>query len=364
MTPIAPLAQSLSPRSLETVPILKSLSAASRQLAELKGLAATIPRPEILINTLVLQEAKDSSAIESIVTTHDELYRDDLFPDEMANAAAKEVLRYREALKVGHDLVRSTGLLTCNHILAIQKELERNDAGFRRLPGTTLQDGFGKVVYTPPQNSQEVLALMADLEKAINEPELLPVDPLIKMAVIHHRFETIHPFYDGNGRTGRIINVLYLVKEGLLDIPILYLSRYIVTHKADYYRLLQAVRETGEWADWVVYMLTAVEQTAAQSCQTVNAIKEALLDCKHRIRAKRPRIYSQDLINSLFNHPYTRIAFIERDLQVTRLTATKYLDQLAEDGVLSKQKVGRNNYYINAALMEILAGTAMREGGE
>lgn len=363
MIPMQPLLQTISQERLETISILKKLGAASRQLAEMKGLAATIPHPAILINTLVMQEAKDSSAIENIVTTHDELYRDDLFPEQFENPAAKEVLRYRQALRVGFDLVQETGLLTCNHMIAIQAELEQSNAGIRKLPGTTLQDGTGRVIYTPPQSHQEIIDLMTDLERIINEPQALAVDPLIKMAVIHHRFETIHPFYDGNGRTGRIINVLFLVKEKLLDIPILYLSRHIVTHKGDYYRLLQEVREKDAWEEWILYMLTAVEQTAKQTCQTIHAIKEALLDYKHRIRENHP-FYSQDLINSLFQHPYTRISFIERDLQVSRLTATKYLEKMTADGLLEKRKVGRNSYYINVALNQILTGESMTEGSQ
>ena len=198
-----------------------------------------------------------------------------------------------------------------------------------------------------------IVALMRDLEQVINNPDALPVDPLIKMALIHHQFESIHPFYDGNGRTGRILNVLYLVKEGLLDIPVLYLSRHIVETKGDYYRLLQAVRDHDVWEEWVLYMLEAVEQTAEQAVKMVVAIRDALFDYKHRIREQH-KFYSQDLINSLFMHPYTKIEFLQNDLQVSRLTATKYLDLLAETGFLEKQKVGRTNYYINQALTRIL----------
>lgn len=194
---------------------------------------------------------------------------------------------------------------------------------------------------------------MRDLERFINGDELLAVDPLIKMALIHHQFESIQPFYDGNGRTGRILNVLYLVKEGLLDIPVLYLSSHIVRTKANYYRLLQTVRDQDRWEDWVVYMLDAVEVTAVQTLQTVQAVKTALLDYKHRIRASH-KFYSQDLINNLFTHPYTKIEFVQRDLQVSRITATKYLDTLVESGFLTKKKAGRSNYYINRALNQIL----------
>jgi Fic family protein len=358
MNAIPPL-ETLSPERFDTPTILKKLALASRKLAELKGVAASIPNQSILINTLGMQEAKDSSAIENIVTTHDELFKDDAFPESFANPAAKEVLRYRQALRIGFEQVLQTGLLTNNHIFQIQAELEQNNAGFRKLPGTALKNGFGETIYTPPQSPIVIHELMRDLERFINQHDCFNADPLIKMALLHHQFESIHPFYDGNGRTGRIINVLYLVKEGLLDIPVLYLSRHIVRTKADYYRLLQAVRDQDVWEEWVMYMLTAVETTAGETITTIHAIKAALMDAKHRIR-EHYRFYSQDLINNLFTHPYTKIDFIERDLKVSRLTATKYLDALTDGGFLQKQKIGRSNYYINIALNAILTGAAMQ----
>ena len=355
-TPHLPLEQ-LDASRFETPAILKRLAAASRQLAELKGVAASIPNQSILINTLGLQEAKDSSEIENIVTTHDELFQGDLLSDAAPSPAAKEVLRYREALRVGFDHVRQTGLITNNHLIDIQAALERNQAGFRRLPGTALKDGGGRTVYTPPQDAAEIAVLMGELECFVNEPDRFPADPMVKMALIHHRFETIHPFYDGNGRTGRILNVLYLVKEGLLDIPVLYLSSYIVRRKSDYYLLLQGVRDEDLWEDWVLYMLAAVEHTAARGIATIGGIKMALLDYKHRIRAGY-RFYSQDLINNLFMHPYTKIEHVQRDLQVSRLTAAKYLDTLAEGGFVRKLKVGRSNYYVNVALNAVLTSAS------
>jgi Fic family protein len=345
--------ETLDARRFETPAILRRLASSSRKLAELKGIAASMPNQGILINTLGLQEAKDSSEIENIVTTHDELFKDDVLPEAFANSAAKEVLRYRQALRVGFDLVRSSGLLTSNHIVQIQGELERNNAGFRKLPGTALRDGAGRTVYTPPQDPAEITALMTDLERFINDAGLFDADPLIKMALIHHQFESIHPFYDGNGRTGRIVNVLYLVKEGLLDIPVLYLSQHIVRNKRAYYDLLQRVRVDDVWEDWVLYMLEAVEVTAGRTLRTVQAIKAALMDYKHRIRTQH-KFYSQDLISNLFSHPYTKIEFLQRDLQVSRMTATRYLDALAQTGFLVKQKIGRGNYYVNLALNQIL----------
>lgn len=214
------------------------------------------------------------------------------------------------------------------------------------------------VIYTAPQDATEVEALMADLERFINDDALFDVDPLVKMALIHHQFESIHPFYDGNGRTGRIVNVLYLVKQGLLDIPVLYLSRHIVRTKADYYRLLQEVRERDNWEDWVLYMLAAVEHTAAEGIATIQAIKALLMDYKHRIRAGH-RFYSQDLINNLFSYSYTKIEFVQHDLKVSRLTATRYLEALTTAGFLYKRKIGRSNYYINLPLYRILTGEAL-----
>ncbi len=337
--------------------ILKRLASSSRKLAELKGIAAAIPNQNILISALGFQEAKDSSEIENIVTTHDELFKEDVLPEASQSLAAKEVQRYRQALMLGYGMVKESGLITANHIIEIQAELERNNAGFRKLPGTALKNGEGHTVYTPPQDPATIVELMRDLERFLNDAEAFPADPLIKMALAHHQFESIHPFYDGNGRTGRIINVLYLVKEGLLDAPVLYLSSHIVRTKADYYRLLQAVRDADAWEDWVLYLLEAVEHTAAQTIVTIHAIKDALFDYKHRIRAEF-RFYSQDLINNLFTRPYTKIEFVQRDLGVTRLTASKYMDALTEGGFVQKHRVGRNVYYVNRVLYGILSGAS------
>ncbi len=355
--PVQPL-EHLDPARFEVAAVLRKLVTAHRHLAELKGVASSVPNQAILISTLGMQEAKDSSEIENIVTTHDELFREAAFSEAAASAAAKEVARYRQALGAGYNSVLENRLLTVNQILAIQAVLERSRAGLRKLPGTVLQDGAGRTVYTPPL-PQHLPGLMTDLERFINDPATSALDPLVKMALIHHQFESIHPFYDGNGRTGRIINVLYLVKEGLLESPVLHLSRAIVRTKADYYRLLQNVREQDTWEEWVLYMLGAVEQTAKEGIITIQAIKALLMDYKHRIRAKY-RFYSQDLINNLFSHPYTKIDFIQRDLKVSRLTATRYLDALAKDGFLDKQKIGRHSYYINEPLYRILTGEAPR----
>lgn len=337
---------------IESHAVLKKLTQAHRALAELKGICQSIPNQIVLINSLSLQEAKDSSEIENIITTHDELFHS-LLPDYTMNAATKEVQNYAQALHCGFQLVMQHKILTSNHIVEIQATLEKNRAGFRKQTGTMLKnERTGEVVYTTPQHSDEIIALMSDLERFINQ-ENPQYDPLINMALIHHQFESIHPFYDGNGRTGRIINVLYLVLMGLLDIPVLYLSRYLVRNKDEYYRLLQYVRNTGEWEDWILYMLDAVENTSLHSIGTVKAIKTAMQDYKHRIRAQCD-FYNQDLINHLFKYPYTKIDFIMKVLNISRPTAAKYLDELAQAGFLHKQKKGRSNYYINIALFDIL----------
>jgi len=340
---------------LETKSVLKKLAVAHRALAELKGAAGLVPNDAILVNTLSLQEAKDSSAIENIITTHDDLYRSDDMAGRFASVAAKEVYSYARAMREGFQAVRETGLITLNDILAMQATLERNQAGFRKLPGTALKnDRTGEVVFIPPQSYDEIAPLMDNLERFINGDDAVELDPLVKMAVIHHQFETIHPFYDGNGRTGRILNILYLVKEDLLGTPILYLSRYINQNKDDYYRLLQAVRTDGAWEAWLLFMLAGVEQTAAQTTRLVHQIRDLMLDHKSRIRGELPRIYSQDLLNNIFSHPYSKIAFVERDLAVSRITATRYLDELTRIGVMRRLKMGRESYYMNLALLDLL----------
>jgi Fic family protein len=347
---------SLPPKiELETKAVLRRVSSAQRYLAELKGVSASIPNQNILINALSLQEAKDSSAIENIITTHDDLFKEGLFPEETIHPAAKEVGNYATALRRGFALVKEHQLLTGNHILEIQEILEKNKAGYRKLPGTDLKNQLtGEVVYTPPQRLDEIEILMKNLEAYINDDSLSEVDDLIKMSVIHYQFESIHPFYDGNGRTGRIINILYLVLKDLLTLPILYLSRYIIKNKSQYYELLQGVRDTQDWETWILFVLRGVEETSKQTIETIQSIKQVMLDYKHRIR-KSCKFYSQDLINNLFYHPYTKIEFIERDLRVSRLTAAKYLEELCKQGLLKKQKMGRTNYYINLGLFQVLA---------
>lgn len=343
---------------IETPAVLKALAPAHRYLAELKGKASSIPNQGILIDTLSLQEAKASSEIENIVTTQDELFQFEAFADSIDSPTAKEVARYRDALRHGYERqLELGGSLSNNLIIAMFRILKRSQGGYRSTPGTTLlNEGTGERVYTPPQDAGQIRKDMERLETFINVTgNACDLDPLTQMALIHHQFESIHPFPDGNGRIGRIINVLFLTKCGLLDIPILYLSRYITKEKTEYHRLLQHVRDVGDWEEWLLYMIKAVEVTAKETLLLVEGIKGLMAAIKKRLRDDHLKIYSQDLLNNLFRHPYTRIEFVERDLSVSRKTAAKYLDELAEAGLLLKHKSGRNNYYINHALFSLFS---------
>lgn len=343
-------------KDVETIAVLRKAVAANKALAELKGLVSSIPNGNILIETLALREARESSAIENIISTVAEVYQSSLLTLQFATSSAKEVHLYAKALKKGFELVNASKLLTNKTILQIQAIVEQNDAGFRKLPGTKLlNDKTAAVIYTPPQDANEIVDLMANLEKFINDDEMSDLDPLIKMAIIHHQFESIHPFYDGNGRTGRIINILYLIQKNLLNLPVLYLSKYIIEHKNDYYNLLQTVRENDDWETWIIYMLSGVEQTANASVVLIHDMKVLMQAMKDNLRKKLPKLYSQDLMNNLFKFPYTKIEYIEKDLEVSRSTAIRYLETLVQLNFLEKQRIGRDNYYINQPLFALLS---------
>ena len=325
---------------VETKPVLKKLASAHKYLAELKGLITSIPNQNILLETLTLREARESSAIENIISTIAEVYQSNIFSEQFISANTKEIHLYATALKKGFELVKKNQLLTNAIIVEIQQILEQNNAGFRKLAGTKLlNDKTGEVVYTPPQEYDNIVLLMQNLEIFINDDSISDIDPLIKMAIIHHQFESIHPFYDGNGRTGRIINILYLVQKELLHLPVLYLSSFIIKNKAAYYKLLQQVRETNEWENWILYMLEGIEETAKESIIVITGIKNEMQRYKNILREKLPKIYSQDLLNNLFKYPYTKIEFIERDLSVSQRTAMRYLEALEKEGLIKKQKI-------------------------
>lgn len=335
--------------------LLKALALAHRHLAELKGCAKSIPNQGILVSTLALQEAKASSEIESYVTTQDELFQADLQLAAGISIAAKEVSRYREALMLGYEQMREQqGLLTNGLLISLFQMLKNSAEEFRQTPGTVLKnDKTGKTVFVPPQDAAEILQHMQALEQFINTAED-GLDDLLKMAVIHHQFESIHPFSDGNGRIGRIVSVLYLSKTGLLEAPVLYLSRFINQHKTDYYRLLQAVRDQGDWQAWLLFMLQAVAETAQTTVVLVEGMRELMAETKQRLRQELPKLYSQDLLNNLFRHPYTRIEFVQRDLGITRQTAAKYLKQLAAKGIVQEFAQGKHMYFINTPLVRLL----------
>ena len=333
--------------------VWQALADAHRHLAELKGLCESLPNSALLIDTLSLQEAKDSSEIENIITTHDELYA---YEPESASVAGKEVKNYVAALRVGLADVRSSGLIRLSTILAVQEAVQLNNAGLRKVPGTVLRhERTNEVVYEPPQDAVLIEQLMSALVNFIHaDPEVDGLDPLLRMAITHHQFETIHPFYDGNGRTGRILNLLMLQRDGLLNMPVLYLSRYITQTKAQYYQLLQSTRVSGDWVPWCVYVLKGVAATAKSEIGLIKNMRDLMQETKHTLRDTLPKIYSQELMNNLFRYPYTKIEFVERELSVSRITAAKYLDALTEHGFVEKQKKGRTNFYINRPLFNLL----------
>lgn len=335
---------------VESKIVLKKLASARAALAELNGITKLIPKPEILINALTLQEAKDSSAIENIITTHDELYQADINIGSMSSQT-KEVQDYKKALIGWYHYVREHKNLIINHIRDIQQTIEHNNAGIRKTSGTLLKnDQTGDIVYIPPQDHQEIIHYLSDLEQYINTSD--DTDPLIKMAIIHHQFESIHPFHDGNGRTGRIINILYLVLEWLLDLPVLYLSGYIIKHKSEYYKLLQQVRDTGEREPWILYILDGIEQTSLATTKLIKEVWMIMWETK-KIMKSETKFYTKDFLEILFNHPYTKIDFIVDELNITRKTASKYLQLLEQLWILQCVKIWTTNFYINIKLYNL-----------
>lgn len=334
---------------LETKAVLKQAISAARMLAELRGLAAQIPNQGMLINSIVLQEAKLSSEIENIVTTNDELYRAEADADGKTDPQTKEVLRYREALYHGFDSLKERPLST-NLFIEIVRIIKRQDLELRALPGTVLKNpSSGEVVYTPPAGQAVIRDKLSNLEQFIHAEDEL--DPLVKMAVMHYQFEAVHPFPDGNGRTGRILNLLYLVERGLLDIPVMFLSRYIIANRAAYYEGLRGVTERQDWENWVLYILRAVEATARQTFEQVTRIRDLMERVRERVQRELPGVYSKDLIEVIFRHPYTKIQFVVEAGIAKRQTASSYLQELAGLGVLRELKRGREKYYINEALL-------------
>ncbi len=343
----------LARNQVETVKVLRQLVKSAVALAELKGLSNTLPNPAILLNAVILKEARASSEIENVITTQDKLYQALSAKGWEPDAATKEVLRYREATLYGVKFIQQKGFISTNTIVAIQKILEENNAGIRKLPGTALRNAANnRVIYTPPDEYDTILRLMRNLENYLNEQD--EISPLIKMAIQHYQFESIHPFYDGNGRTGRIINILYLILHTLLEGPVLYLSEYIIDTKPEYYRLLQEVRTKNKWEDWILYILRGVESTSIETSVRIKAIQKLFLDTQEKIRKGAPGAYDKELIEILFEHPYCKTEIITNRLKVSRITASKYLRQLEEIGVLKSKKVWKETLYVNTRLFELL----------
>lgn len=341
----------------ESQDILRHLAKASRYLGELNGLCTSLPDPQLLINTIVLQESKDSSAIENIVTTQDELYKA-ATEDGTASHAAKEVLSYREALYIGLEKMQTQqNLLLTNMMVEIVQTIKRNKSGIRNTPGTALKNAInGEIIYTPPCCEDVLREKLAALERFINDPEASPLDPLIKMAFIHYQFEAIHPFSDGNGRTGRIVNALYLVQQELLSQPVLYLSSYIVKYKAEYYQLLRGVTEKNNWHDWIMYILTAMIETAQLTTKKIKNMLSLKEETEKRMKQVLGSSFSYDLLQLMFTLPYLKIELLEKKEIAHRQTASTWLKKLTDADIVKPQKIGRTTYFINYKLMELLSG--------
>ena len=340
---------------VETKKVLKKVVAAGRTLAELKGLGATIPNQSILVNSIVLQEAKASSEIENIITTNDALFEAFTSGSTRIDPATKEVLRYREALWVGYGDLKKRGLLTTNLFVKLVRIIKENSAGIRKLSGTVIQNvKTGAILYTPPTGEAIIRDKLRNLEEYIHAEDDL--DPLIKLAIIHYQFEAIHPFYDGNGRTGRLLNSLYLVARDLLDLPVLYLSKYIIDRKEEYYRLLRGVTTKGEWERWILYILDAVQTTAVETKEKISAIRDLLGHTLELGRRKLPaKVYSKELVEILFNQPYAKVQMLVDAGIAERKTAAVYLRECERAGILRGKKVGREVLYLNVSLYKLLS---------
>ncbi|AFZ66969.1 Fic family protein [Deinococcus peraridilitoris] len=342
------------PEEVITTEVYRQLNRATRALGELKGAGRVIPDQSVLISMIGLQEAKLSSEIENIVTTNDELYR--AFADDgNADPATKEVLRYGQALWYAYDQIKMGRPLCTSLFEEIATTIKMVDIGVRKSPGTKIMNSLREIIYTPPDGEPLIRALLYDLEKFMNDDSISELDPLIKMAITHYQFEAIHPFSDGNGRTGRILNIIYLIDKGLLEIPVLYLSKYIIENKMDYYRGLKAVTEEGKWEDWIIYMLKAVESTSIITKSKIYRIEELINDTVQQVKSQSNSIYSKDLIEVIFRRPVFKIKFVEESLSVSRPTALKYLQTLVGNNVLMEFTHGKNKYYANSNFIDLLS---------
>lgn len=352
-TPYNELPDPPSRDMLETPAVLRKVVSARSGLAELKGLCRALPRPDLLLNSIVIQESRDSSAIENIVTTQDQIYQAILSPFDSAPPVVKEVLRYREALETGLTTMEQRGGLSANVALFVMQRIKATTAGLRSIPGVKLTNPLTKrIIYTPP-DPVHLNDMLARWEKFVNQDD--GMDPLVRMAAMHYQFEAIHPFSDGNGRTGRILNVLFLVNAGLLAQPILYLSSHILDNRDAYYRSLREVTELDEWESWVLYMLDAVEQTSYRTITLIQEILNLKREVTEELRGISQKMPVGDLAELLFSFPYIKIGtLIEKGLG-SRPTATAYLKAMAERGTVERMKIGREIYFVNHRLMDLLS---------
>lgn len=337
---------------IETKEVLKKSISASRALAQLNGAIRNLPNPRLFLDTIHLQEAKASSEIENIITTNDDLYKSIVADKKFENAATKEVISYREAIWLALDKLDKKPFITTNLSIEIVQCIKQNTSGIRKTPGTTLSNTTGEVIYTPPTGENVIREKMANLEKFINEDNSL--DPLVKMAIMHYQFEAIHPFSDGNGRTGRILLLLFLKIEKLLDIPAIFLSQYIMDHKNDYYKKLRDVTERNDWSGFIIYMLDMIEQTATTDLNRLESIISLMSKTADKIKQKLPKIYSKDLVELLFKLPYTKRKFLIEAGLGTPKTVGNYLMALEENGFLKSVRVGKEKLYLNQELMKLL----------
>ncbi len=339
-------------QDIETKNILRKCIAATRQLEGLRQAAKHIPNQEVLINSIPLREAKDSSAIENIVTTNDKLFRFANTDSDHADPATREILRYRTALRNGFDNLK-TRPLTVQTAITLCRTIKNYDLDVRALPGTTIANQTTRqVIYTPPEGADVIREKLSNWEKNLHEED--GVDPIIRMAVGHYQFEAIHPFPDGNGRTGRALNILYLIDKKRLDLPILYLSQYINTNRETYYRLLSRVTAAQEWEPWVLFMLDAVEQTATWTTDKIDALKLLMDETIRYVKSTLPRIYSRELVELLFTQPYCRVTDVVKSKVASRNIAAKYLKELSAADVLEQRREGREILYLNTRFLDLL----------
>jgi len=337
---------------IETKKILRKTISAGRALAQLNGTLLNLPNPTLFLDTIYLQEAKASSEVENIITTNDELYKSFVAEKKIENSSTKEVLSYKEALWLGLEELKAKPFITTNLSIKIVQCIKQNKASIRATPGTILSNNQGEVIYTPPSGEMVIREKLANLERFINEENV--IDPLIKMALLHYQFEAIHPFADGNGRTGRILILLYLRLSGLLEVPAIYLSEYIIQNKNDYYIKLRGVTENENWEDYILYMLDMIEQTALKGLERLKLITTAIEEMTTEIKAKLPKMYSKDLVEILFRLPYTKRQNLIDENLGTAKTVGNYLIALEENGILKSVKVGKEKLYLNQKLLKIL----------